>query len=198
MIAKTSGDKNILPAMNRINVVGTSGSGKTMFSRKLAELLEYPYIEMDKIFWGPNWYWPSDDEFFDKLRAALKEPKWVLDGNYTRTIPIKWESADTVIWLDYSFTTTLFQALGRAFKRSITREELWEGTGNRESFKKSFLSKDSIILWTLKTHGPVKKKYESYMIDKNFSNIRFIRLKNHKEADAFLSEVKQKRGTVES
>jgi adenylate kinase family enzyme len=75
----------------RINVVGTSSSGKTTFSKFLSNILGIDHIEMDGIFWGPNWYWPSDEEFFSKLREALKKDAWVLDGNYTRSIPIKWK-----------------------------------------------------------------------------------------------------------
>ena len=41
--------------MKRINVVGTSGSGKSHFSSRLAAKLGVPYIEMDAVFWLPNW-----------------------------------------------------------------------------------------------------------------------------------------------
>ncbi len=187
----------IPPHTSRINIIGTSGSGKTTFSRQLAKKLNFPIIEMDKLFWGPNWYWPSDEEFFGKLKNALSSEKWILDGNYTRTIPIKWEKVEVVIWLDYPFLTTLFQAIRRAIKRSITGEELWEKTGNRESFKKSFLSKDSIILWTIKTHKPVRKKYEEYMKDPKYSHIKFVRIRNHKEADRFLESVRNVNGQIE-
>lgn len=173
----------------RINVIGTSGSGKSTFSKKLAKALGLPYIEMDKIFWGPNWKWPSDEEFFAKLRTELDKPAWVLDGNYTRTIPMKWENVDLVIWLDYSFAITLLQAVRRAVKRAWTQEEIWDGTGNRESFRKSFFSKDSIIWWTITTHGKVRAKYESYMSDPKFSHITFVRLRNHKEAQTYASKL---------
>ena len=142
---------------------------------------------MDKVFWGPNWYWPTDEDFFGKLQNELRQDSWVLDGNYTRTIPIKWEKVDTVIWLDYPFLTTLFRAIRRAFLRSLTQEELWEGTGNRESFSKSFFSKDSIILWMIKTHKQVCKKYESYLVDPKFSHINFIRLRNDRDVEFFLA-----------
>ena len=50
--------------MYRINVIGTSGSGKSTFSSELSKALSIKHIEMDKVFWGKDWYWPSDDEFF--------------------------------------------------------------------------------------------------------------------------------------
>lgn len=177
------------PNTSKINIIGTSGSGKTTFSRELAEKLNFPMIEMDRLFWGPNWSLPSDEEFYGQLKNALDSEKWILDGNYTRTIPIKWEKVEVVIWLDYPFTTTLFQAIRRAFKRSITGEELWEGTGNRESFKKNFFSKDSVLLWTIRTHGKVRKKYEEYMKSEKFAHIHFVRLKNHAEAARFLTRL---------
>ena len=74
-------------------------------------------------------------------------------------------------------------------KRSITGEELWIGTGNRKTLKKSFFSKDSIILWTIKTHKKVRFKYESFMNDKDYSRIKFIRLRSPSESEKFLKQI---------
>ncbi len=137
--------------MNKINVIGTSGSGKSTFAKALSKKLDYPHIEMDAVFWGKDWYQPNDDEFFGNLSKALKPDQRVLDGNYTRTIPIKWQDVDTIIWIDYSFPRTLYQAVKRAITRIVKQTELWPGTGNKESLKKLF-TKDSIVLWTLKTY----------------------------------------------
>ncbi len=175
--------------MKMINVVGTSGSGKSTFSKRISRILNLPYIEMDKIFWGPNWYWPSDEEFFRKLENELQKDSWVLDGNYTRSIPIKWQNVGTVIWLDFPFFTTLFRAIKRAFFRALSGKEIWEGTGNRESFRKSFFSKDSIVWWTIKTHQSVRKKYESYMNDPQYSHIKFIRLRSDSDVETFLANL---------
>ena len=151
---------------------------------------------MDSLFWGPNWYSSSDEEFFPKLRNALNKDSWILDGNYTRTIPIKWENVELVIWLDYSFARTLFQAIKRALKRSITKEELWAGTGNHESFTKSIFSRDSIILWTIKTYRKVKFKYQRLMKDPEYSNIKFIQLKSPSETKKFLGRIVKKKHPV--
>jgi hypothetical protein len=100
------------------------------------------------------------------------------------------EKNEMVIWLDYSFFRILFQALPRAVKRSITKEELWVGTGNRESFKKSFFSKDSIILWTIKTHKKVRRPYTNYMKDEKDSGIQFLKLKSPSASASFLKHLK--------
>ena len=71
--------------------MGTSGSGKTSVARRIAKKLNIPYVELDELFWKPNWTESKDEEFFPKLEEALSVDGWVLDGNYTRTIPIKWK-----------------------------------------------------------------------------------------------------------
>jgi adenylate kinase family enzyme len=176
--------------LSRVNVVGTSGSGKSTFSRRLASLLGHPHIEMDRLFWEPNWQQPTDEVFFSRVQKALEIESWVLDGNYSRTEPIKWKSAQTVIWIDLPFATTLWQAVKRALVRSVTREELWPGTGNRESFRKSFFSKDSIILWTISMHSKVRERYAARMQDDSLKHIQFIRLRSRREVESFFAELK--------
>lgn len=129
----------------KINIIGTSGSGKSTFGRRIAEALAIPYIEMDRLYWRANWQGTPDDEFLATLEKALAaSPDWVLDGNYNRTRDVKWRDVDLVVWIDRGFIRTLWQAVTRASRRAWHKQELWPGTGNRESFRRSFLSKDSI------------------------------------------------------
>ena len=152
------------------------------------------HIEMDQLFWKPNWQMASDEEFFFELGNILeKNEAWILDGNYSRTIPIKWKRVESVIWLDYSFMRTFLQALKRAIYRSISKKELWVGTGNKETFRKSFFSRDSIILWTIKTHKKVRARYENLMNDDDYSTINFIRFRTPREANNFLRNERNKR-----
>lgn len=175
--------------MRRINVVGTSGSGKSTFSRMLAKKLDYPYLEMDAMFWKPNWQESSDEEFFAKLKGSLSQEGWVLDGNYNRTVDIKWANVDHVIWIDYPFSRTAYQAIKRALIRSMTKTELWNKTGNVETFRKSFFSRDSVILWTLKTYNRNRVRYKEMFNDPKYSHIEFVRLTSPKMAKTFIDEL---------
>lgn len=71
--------------MKRINVVGTSASGKTTFSIRLAQKLKLTYIELDDLFWLDDWQESTDTAFFQKIQAKLDQAKsgFVIDGNYT-------------------------------------------------------------------------------------------------------------------
>ncbi|MCG8379852.1 MAG: (d)CMP kinase, partial [Proteobacteria bacterium] len=73
-----------MSAARRINVVGSSGSGKSTVAKKLAARINAPYVELDALNWKPNWTESTDDELFPDLESALAGDAWVLDGNYTR------------------------------------------------------------------------------------------------------------------
>ncbi|QTF08884.1 AAA family ATPase [Brenneria izadpanahii] len=175
----------------KINVVGTSGSGKSTIARALAHRLGIPYIEMDALFWRENWQETPDSEFFPRLETALAQKDWVLDGNYNRTRSIKWRDIDVVVWVDYGFIRTLFQAVSRAWRRSWNKEELWAGTGNRELFSRNFFSRDSIVIWTIKTYSSNRKRYLADLSDPRYQNIRFIRLRSRRESRDFLRRFPQ-------
>ena len=171
-------DFDQLRRFERINVVRTSGSGKSTFARELAEVLRLPCYEMDHLFWKPGWQESSDDELCRKVREVTSQPQWVLDGNYTRTTPDKWKHVQLVVWLDLPFVPTLYRVTKRAVHRSLTRQELWPGTGNRESLVKAFLSKDSVIWWAITNYRSNRRKYSAIMTSPEFSHIHFVRLRS--------------------
>ena len=171
-------DFDDLKRFERINVVGTSGSGKSTFACELAEVLDLPCYEMDRLFWKPDWEETPDEEFFPKVRDVTSQDRWVLDGNYTRTTPVKWQRVQVVIWLDLPFLQTVFRVTKRAFHRSLTRTEIWPGTGNRETLAKAFFSKDSIIWWAITSHRRGRARYGAAMDSPEYAHIHFLRLKS--------------------
>ena len=96
---------------------------------------------------------------------------------------------DTIIWLDFSFIRTFFQALRRAILRIHSGNEIWPDTGNKETFSKTFLSKDSILLWTLKNFLKNRRKYRQMMDDEKYSHIQFIKLNSPKQCCLFFEEL---------
>lgn len=91
---------------------------------------------------------------------------------------------------DYPFSRTVYQAVKRVFIRSVTKMELWENTGNIETFGKSFFSRDSIIIWTLKTYKRNRIRYTEMSNDPKYRHIEFIRLKSPKMAKAYINGIR--------
>lgn len=172
----------------KINVVGTSGSGKSTFARRLADTLGVPYIELDRLYWRANWQGTPDAAFMTRIAETLRAAPdgWVLDGNYNRTREVKWREVDTIIWLDYGFALTLYQAVKRAIARAVSQQELWPGTGNRESLRQSFFSRESIVWWTIKTWRSNRRRYQADMTNPLFSHLHFVHLRSPAEARNYL------------
>lgn len=175
-------------SMQKINIIGTSGTGKSTFAVTLAKKLNYPHIELDRLYFSGDWQEASSDEFREAVFAETSARKsWVLDGDYTQHFPIKQRGVDTVIWLNYGFFVVLFRALKRAIRRVVTREKLW-GTDSVETLKK-LLSKQSIIWWTITTYEKKRKKYTALMTASDYQHIHFIELKSPREAQTFLENL---------
>lgn len=174
----------------RVNIVGVSGSGKSWLSKRLADQLGTPRIELDQLFWRPNWTESEIPAFRDKVEAAVQPKRWVLDGNYhSKTKDIKWRNVTMVVWVDNSFARTFSQAFVRAVKRIWHKEEIWPGTNNRETFRMTFLSKDSILLWTLFNFHGIRRRYAAIQSDQKDRNFEFVRLSGRGEVKDFLSTV---------
>lgn len=89
-----------LAGRRRILVVGCSGAGKSTWARRLGRITGLPVVHLDRHFWRPGWV-PSPTEEWDAvLDGLLREPQWILDGNYDRTLPRRLAAADAVIFLD--------------------------------------------------------------------------------------------------
>ncbi len=170
--------------MNRISVIGTSGSGKTTFANKLARILRMPHVELDALHWEADWVPARRDVFRSRVREAVGAERWVVDGNYSKSArDLVWERADTVVWLDFSFTVTIGRALRRTIYRLVTGEECCNG--NRERVGMA-ISRDSIILWVLQSYKRHRLEYPLLLATQEHRGARTVRLRSPKEADRWL------------
>ena len=137
--------------MQRIVVIGTTGSGKSRLAAELSQRTGLRIIELDQLYWGRDWQGVPLDLFRHRVEREIRDGGWIVVGNYGQVRDLVWPRADTLIWLDLSFPLVMSRLVRRTVKRALTREDLW-GTGNRETIANSFFSRDSIIYYALKTH----------------------------------------------
>lgn len=172
--------------MRRVNVKGTSGSGKSTFAQEFAQRLGVPYIELDALHWhAPNWEEPTDEQFCDAVRAAMAEAPdgWVIDGNYERKLgDLVIAAADTIVWLDLPLRLKLRRLWRRTVHRIRDQHELWGG--NRETWRGAFWGRDSLLWWMFKTHVSHRREWPG----KYGRDPRFVRLRSVAEAKAWLGQ----------
>ena len=170
--------------MRRVVVIGTTGSGKSRLAERLAEQTGLRVIELDALFWGRDWQPAPIDLFRHRVERETRDDGWIVVGNYGQVRDLVWRQADTLIWLDLPFALVMGRLLRRTIGRVIGRQELW-GTGNRETFRNAFLSRQSILLWALTTHRRNRQRFtvecESLGKDKTV-----VRLQNRGEVERFL------------
>ena len=102
--------------MNRVLVIGGNGAGKSYFSMKLSEVTGIPVVHLDRLKWRENWQSAPREEFDGRLKEELEKPEWIIDGNFSRTLPLRLEYSDTVFYFDFSTVKCLFGVLGRVFR----------------------------------------------------------------------------------
>ncbi|MBW4498966.1 MAG: AAA family ATPase [Scytonema hyalinum WJT4-NPBG1] len=174
--------------MQRISVVGTTGSGKTTLARQIAQRLTIPHVELDRLHWEPNWIEVADHVMRERVTQALASNTWVVDGNYSLVRDIVWGKADTVVWLDYPLWVVMKQLVWRTFHRVVTQQEVCNG--NRESWKKTF-SRDSIILWALQTYHRRRKEYPVLLKKPEYTHLQVVHLRSPQATRDWLLNLKK-------
>lgn len=172
----------------RTAVVGVTGSGKTTLAGQLAELNRIPHIELDRLHWLPGWRERSYEDFLEELDRLTRAENWVVDGNYSHARDLIWSRIDTLIWLDYPLWIILWRLLRRTLRRIIQQENLWD-TGNRETWRKQFFSRDSLFLWAIRSYPRRRRVYTQLTSLPEYAHLRVIRLKSPRETDRWLRSV---------
>ncbi|BAY33090.1 topology modulation protein [Nostoc carneum NIES-2107] len=161
--------------MQRISIVGTTGSGKTTLAKQISLSRNLPHIELDYLHWEPNWVEVPTQIMRERVSQALSGNSWVVDGNYSIVRDIVWGKADTVVWLDYSWWVVMSRILQRTMSRVITQQEVCNG--NRETWQTTF-SRDSIILWALKTYDKKRREYPQLFTQPEYAHLRIVHLRS--------------------
>jgi adenylate kinase family enzyme len=162
-------------------VIGPTGSGKTTFARALARKLGVSHIELDALFWKPDWVMSSAEELRAKVEPALAADGWVVDGNYSGKLgSYVIDRADEIVWLDLPLRTTWWRLFWRTLRRWRTRELICGE--NRESFRQAFLSRDSILSYSLQTYRRTRASRAEWI-----AGYRVARLRTPREMEQYLA-----------
>ena len=121
----------------KILVIGCPGAGKSTFARKLRDKTALPLYYLDVLFHNPDRTTVSRETFDAGLREILQRSEWIIDGNYRRTLPLRFEACTDV----FLFDLPVEQCLKNAAKRvGSVREDLpWVETEFDPEFRQYIL-----------------------------------------------------------
>lgn len=159
--------------MNKVIVIGSPGAGKSVFSRKLSAKTELPLIHLDMIWHLPDKTHILRDEFDEILEENLKKDKWIMDGDYSRTIEIRLQNADTVFFLDYPVETCLDGIRHRVGKKRSDMPWIAEGL-------------DETLVKIVENYPDTERKIICRLIEKYRTGKNIVIFKSREEADRYL------------
>lgn len=166
--------------MERILIIGCGGAGKSTLARQLGEKLELPVVHLDKLFWKPGWVEESSEEFDRKLAIELEKTRWIMDGNFNRTMPQRLSKCDTIIYLDFSRWACFWGVVRRIITTYGTvRPDM--GDGCPERFDLNFLR----WVWNYNRD----KRQRNYRLLNEATHAEKIVLKNHRMVKQFLKSL---------
>ena len=86
--------------MQRILVIGSSGTGKSTLARQMGPKLGLPVIHLDQEYWQPGWVATEPVAWEARVEHLVARDAWVMDGNYSGSFAIRVPRADAIVWLD--------------------------------------------------------------------------------------------------
>ena len=162
--------------MLKIIIIGSPGSGKSTFARKLSNAAGIPLYYLDMLWHKPDGTNISRETFDAKLNEIIQKDTWIIDGNYQRTLETRLKECDTVFLLDFPLEVCLSGAKSRIGKK---REDLpWIESEFDEEFRQ----------WII--DFPQKQLPEIYDLLKKYQEEKDIVIfRTRKEPDDYLKSI---------
>ena len=164
--------------MNKISIIGGSGTGKTTLSNNLSKELNIKAYHLDGLNYKENWVEVDKEDRDSKILELINKDKWIIDGTYSSTIKDRLKKSDLIIYLDYSSFSQLIGVFKRFFKNK--NKEKPEVPGCKEQINFEFLK--FVINWR-------KTKRENIMnILNNLKGKKILIFKNRHELNKWYKD----------
>jgi energy-coupling factor transporter ATP-binding protein EcfA2 len=181
-----------LRGCQRILILGRTGSGKTTLARELAAATGVPHVELDALYFGPNFSTAPLPVLRDRTSAAIAGDRWVTDGNKSAVRDLVWPRADTVIWLDYPLAVCLWRLGKRALWRtSVLKAQAAEKDG-KARLPRQLLSAAKGVLTALGSHKGQRREYPRMFAQQENQHLAVVRLRSPRVTRRWLAHVAER------
>ncbi|MBI2707286.1 MAG: hypothetical protein HYX35_03100 [Proteobacteria bacterium] len=113
--------------LNRIIIIGNSGSGKSWLGKVLSQRRKIPLFHMDEIRWDKSGYEIRRlaSDINKDLDAIKKQDQWILEGVFGKMADLCLPFATLLIWLDLPWEECKKNLLSRGpqFENHLNPEE---------------------------------------------------------------------------
>ena len=178
-----------LRGCQRILILGRTGSGKTTLARALAVAIGVPHVELDALYFGPNFSTAPLPVLRDRTSAAIAGDRWVTDGNKSAVRDLVWPRADTVIWLDYPLVVSLWRLGKRALWRTSVLKAQAAGKDEKAGVPRQFLSAAKGVLTALRSHKGQRREYPRMFAGPENQHLAVVRLRSPRATRRWLAHV---------
>jgi adenylate kinase family enzyme len=165
----------------KIAILGYSGSGKSTLAKYLGHRYGIPVLYLDRVQFLPGWQVRDRGEAVSIVEEFMKQPSWVIDGNYSNFLQEKrLEQADFIVFMNFSRLSCFFRACRRYLQnRNISRESMADGCLEKMDW--------AFVRWIL-YEGRTKRKRSRYRGIVERYREKTVILKNQKQLDRFMEK----------
>ncbi|MGM7700623.1 DNA topology modulation protein FlaR [Pseudalkalibacillus sp. Hm43] len=169
----------------KIHIIGSVGSGKTIFARKLSSVMGIPFYEIDNVVWdrsGTEDVRHPEKERNRQFAELISKEEWIIEGAQYGWTSEGFRRADLIIMLYPHLWIRNYRILRRYVRFKLGYEQL--------NYKHEFRHLFKLYKWNYKFEYRGKddllEQFASY-------EQKLVILKNNKEIERFLDETRNRK-----
>ena len=160
-------------------IFGRPGSGKSTFALALHKAVGIPLHHLDKHFYEANWVERNYQEFMQIQQSIVEQNKWIIDGNNTKSLELRYSHANLVLYFNYPRWLCYLRTFKRLFNKKSEFDD--RALGCKETIRFNLLR----YMWS----------YEDRVINQihdlkaRFPHVEFVEIYNDKQVKNLLKKI---------